>query len=99
MKTSGNITNFAAPILRESREYFPRSNNNTLLDIFNYVYAVLGIIAVIMVVYAGIQMVISQGNSEKVATARRTVIYSIVGLIIIILSGTIVNFFVNRLSA
>ena len=60
---------------------------------------ILGVLAVIMVIYAGIQLIISLGNSEKVATARRTIIYSIAGLVIIILSSTIVNFFLNRFTS
>ena len=76
----------------------PKADNNDVLNIFNLFYAIFGIIAVLMVVYASIQLIISQGNAEKVATARRNVIYSIVGLIVIASAGTIIGFIIGRIA-
>ena len=50
-----------------------------------------------MIVYAGIQYVISAGDSGKVAKAKNIIIYAIVGLLIAVFSYTIVNFVVKNL--
>jgi hypothetical protein len=76
----------------------PKADNNDVLNIFNLFYAIFGIIAVLMVVYASIQLIISQGNAEKVATARRNVIFSIVGLIVIASAGAIIGFIIGQVA-
>ncbi len=50
------------------------------------------ILAVIFVIYAGIQWVMSGGDKQKIQSARNRLVYSIIGLIIISLSLFIVNF-------
>lgn len=59
---------------------------------------VLGdILALVFVVYAGIQWVMSGGDKQKIQAARNRLIYSIVGLIVISISffivKTIIGFF------
>lgn len=75
-----------------SSDYLPKTNANSFGTILNYVLAIFGAVAVIMVVYSGIQLIISQGNSEKVAQARRGVIYAVVGLLVIGFAQVIVLF-------
>ncbi len=45
-----------------------------------------GVVAVIMVTYGGIKFLLSGGEQEKVAGARRTITFALIGLAIIILS-------------
>jgi hypothetical protein len=70
----------------------PKNDLSSVSDITTVVFGIFGAIAVIIVIYSGIQLIISQGNSEKVAQARRGVIYSIVGLIVIAVAQVIVLF-------
>ncbi len=60
--------------------------------IINVLISLVGIVAVAVMVYAGIVMATSQGESAKVARARAAMIYGVVGLIICILAFAIVNF-------
>lgn len=57
-----------------------------------------GVAAVFFLIYGGIQYVTSQGQPDKLSFARRTLIYSIVGLVVVILSRVIVQFIVNALA-
>lgn len=77
--------------------YLPKPSES-LNDIINFVFAIFGAIAVLIVVYAGVQLILSNGNAEKVATSRRTIIYAIVGLIVMSLAWVIVGFVVKRLA-
>ena len=72
--------------------YLPKANTPQLQTIVSVVLTIVGAIAVFVVVFAGIQMVISAGNTEKVATARKALIAAIAGLVIIFSAQLIVSF-------
>lgn len=64
----------------------------TVHDIFNTVFVILGSLSFLMIVLSGLLYVISQGDPSRTARARNTIIYSAVGLVVAILSSTIVNY-------
>lgn len=74
-----------------------KANSDNLTNIFNIVLGVVGALAFFMLVVAGFRYTISQGDSTKIADAKRMMIYSIVGLVVIALAATIVNFVLDRL--
>lgn len=55
-------------------------------NVINALIVIAGIVAVFMIVWAGYKFVMSEGDSEKISSARKTLIYAIVGLIFIFLS-------------
>lgn len=61
----------------------------------NMLSIVAGVIAVVMIMIAGLKFITSQGDSGKISSARTTVIYAIIGLVIVALSQTIVFFIVG----
>lgn len=65
---------------------------STVISVVNYLLGFLGLVAVLFIIYAGFTMVTSQGDEEAVTNARKMIIYAIIGIIIIFLSFTIVNF-------
>lgn len=65
------------------------------IDIFS---AILGIIAVIMIMVAGFKYITSSGDSSKISSAKSTLIYAIIGLIIVVLSQTIVKFVIDKIA-
>lgn len=60
--------------------------------IINTLLYVIGIIAVIMIVVGGIRYTLSGGNASQVKEAKDTILYAAIGLIIAIMSYSIVNF-------
>lgn len=66
--------------------------------IINFLLFLVGAIAVVIIVYAGFQYVTSAGDSSKVATAKNTIIYAVIGLIVAIMAYAIVNFVVDSFS-
>ncbi len=58
----------------------------------NYFLGILGLVAVGFLIYAGILMVTAGGNEEQVGKARKLIMYAIAGIVIILLSYTIVQF-------
>ena len=68
------------------------SNFRTLaLTILDYFLSFLGFGAVIFVIYGGVLYVTAGGAQDKVATAKKILMYAGVGLIIILLSYALVN--------
>lgn len=64
----------------------------TVVNIFSIV---VGVISVIMIIYAGFRYVTSGGDSNSVTSARNTLIYAVVGLIIVAISQLIVHYVLN----
>ncbi len=60
--------------------------------IINVILGIIGLVAVVMMIIGGISFVTSQGDAGKVAKARNTILYGVVGLIIALLAFAIVNF-------
>ena len=74
-----------------------QKKNNTSTDsltqsIINLILYIAGIMSVIMVIVAGIMYATAHGVPDKVANAKRTLIYAVVGLLISALSVAIVRF-------
>ncbi|MFA6198215.1 MAG: hypothetical protein WC734_03640 [Patescibacteria group bacterium] len=65
---------------------------DVIILVIKYLVGVLGIIALVMVVYGGFQYIYSAGNSERLQKARDTIIYAIIGMVIVILSLSILRF-------
>ena len=68
-----------------------------LRTIINWVTMIVGILAVIMIIYGGVMMMISMGDPGRNKKARDTILYGIIGLIIVLLAYAIVNFILNIL--
>ncbi len=60
--------------------------------IINIILYISGLISIIMIIVAGIMYVTAHGYSEKVANAKRTLIYAVVGLVVSVLAVAIVSF-------
>ncbi len=59
--------------------------------VVNTLLFIVGTLAVIMIIVSGIFYVISSGDAGKVAKAKNTLMYSIVGLIIAFVAFALVN--------
>lgn len=69
---------------------------NMIQIVINILLYVLGTISVIMIVIGGVRFTTSNGDPASTKTARMTIIYSVVGLVVAILSYAIVNLVVGR---
>lgn len=74
-----------------------KTANSLITTIVNILTALVGIIAVIMIIVGGFKFITSGGESNSVAGARKTIIYALVGLIIVVLAQVIVRFVLGKL--
>ncbi|CAN5341487.1 hypothetical protein BH09PAT4_BH09PAT4_08620 [soil metagenome] len=68
------------------------SLNTLLTQIVNIFSAVVGVVAVVMIIVGGLRYITSGGDSGKVGTAKNTLIYAIIGLVVVALAQIIVHF-------
>ena len=67
--------------------------------VVNIFSIIVGIIAVVMIIYGGFRYITSGGDSGRVGAAKNSLIYAIVGLIIVALAQIIVHYVLNTVSS
>lgn len=65
--------------------------------ITNTALFIIGALSVIMLIYGGIKYVLSSGDAKQVESAKNTIMYAIIGVIVALLAGAIVNFVLTTL--
>ncbi len=81
----------------EALQNLPQTDPNIILqNAINLILYLPGATAIIMVIYSGLQLTTSAGNPGAIARAKNTLIYSIVGLVIVVLAFSIVNFVIGK---
>lgn len=64
--------------------------------IINVLLYIIGILSVVMIIFSGLKYVNSRGDAESIKSAKNTLLYAVVGLVVAMLAFTIVNFVVGR---
>lgn len=72
-----------------------RTLKDQILVFINYFLTFLGIVSVAGVVYSGILMVTSIGNEEQFEKGKKYLGYMLIGILIVLLSYSLVNFAIN----
>lgn len=65
----------------------------------NVLLFVIGAVSVVMLIIGGIRYTVSQGDSSAVTSAKNTILYSVVGLLVAILAFAAVNFVIGSFAA
>ena len=72
------------------------SVDSLVATVVNILSIIVGIAAVIMIIVGGFKYVASGGDANKVSSAKSTLIYAIVGLLIAVLAQFIVHFVLDN---
>ena len=62
----------------------------------NVVLGLIALAAVIMIIIGGLNYTTSQGDAAKVKKAKDTILYGVIGLVIVLLAFAIVNFVLGQ---
>lgn len=65
------------------------------INILSVVLTLLGVIAIIMIVYGGFKWMTSAGSDEKIKEAKKLITAAIIGLLIILMAYAITQFVIN----
>lgn len=71
--------------------------NGLLLNVSRVVAIIAGATAVIVIIIGSIRYVTSSGDSNGVNSAKLTIIYALLGLVVIALAESIITFVVGKL--
>ncbi len=66
--------------------------NQLVATVVNLFSVIVGVVAVLMIIVGGFRYITSGGDSGNVSTAKNTILYAIVGLVIVALAQFIVKF-------
>jgi hypothetical protein len=72
------------------------TGDQVLQNGLNLAYFVMAIIAVIVIIVAGIMYATSGGDSAAVTKAKNLILYSVVGIVVILAAWGITNFVIGR---
>ena len=70
--------------------------NSLLTKIINIFSVIVGVVAVVMIIVGGFRYITSGGKDEGVKTAKNTILYALIGLVVVALAQIIVKFVLNK---
>lgn len=74
-----------------------KSGDQVLGNILNLFYFIAGIVAVIIIIIAGFSFTVSGSNPSALAKARNAILYSAIGLVVILSAFGITQFVLGRI--
>jgi len=72
--------------------------NDIIHTIVNLLSAIVGVVAVLMIIVGGFRYITSGGNDTSVTSAKNTILYAIIGLVVVALAQLIVRFTLSKLT-
>ena len=72
--------------------------NGIIKTVINIFSVIVGVVAVIMIIIGGLRYITSGGDSGNVSGAKNTIIYAIIGLVVVALAQFIVQFVLNKVT-
>jgi hypothetical protein len=73
--------------------------NRILKRVVNFLSAIIGVVAVIMIIFGGFRYITSGGSDNTVTSAKNTILYAIIGLVIVALAQLLVRFVVKLIGS
>lgn len=71
--------------------------NRIVHSIINIFSLIVGFVSVIMIIIGGLKYITSGGDSSNITGAKNTIIYAIIGIVIVALSQFIVRFVLSKI--
>jgi heme O synthase-like polyprenyltransferase len=67
-----------------------------IFGLLNLTVSIAALVAVIFLVYAGFRYILAAGDEKKIEEATKTIIYSLIGLVICFIAPLVVRFLVSN---
>ena len=69
--------------------------NGILIKVIDILSLIVGVACVLVIIISGLRFIVSAGDSNAISSARRSLIYAVVGLLIVIISRALVLFILS----
>jgi hypothetical protein len=73
--------------------------NDTIKLAVNVLTMIVGVIALIMIIVGGLKYITSGGDATQTAGAKNTIMYAVIGLVVVALAQIIVRFVLTKIPA
>ena len=93
-ETGGGLAGCRDEVSLEKKSGDTPSYLETLTNVFIYAG---GVVAVAFLIFGGVKYVNSAGDAARVQSAKNTIVYAIVGLIVVALARAIIGFVIGTL--
>lgn len=87
---------FCKDAKQDANKSITSGQNGILYKIAQTIVLLTGAISVIMIIIGGFKYVMSNGDSGSVKSAKDTIMYALIGLLVAIFAQTIVSFVLSR---
>lgn len=91
------ILKIVAADVKSELDKLPHATNLDIQTILNWIYGIMGVVAVIFIVYSAVGYLTSQGDPAKTKKASQSIAFAVIGLAIILLAAAITTFVFNAL--
>ncbi len=72
-------------------------SNGLIVKITQIIAIIAGAAAVLVIIISGLRFVLSDGDSSQATNARNSILYAVVGLIIIVIAASIISLVMSNL--
>lgn len=96
---SGGLKGGADSAKGEDQQTDLFGDNGVFKTITNVLLFIIGAISVIMLIIGGIRYTVSNGDAAAVTSAKNTILYAVIGIVIAILAYALVNFVIGSFAA
>lgn len=70
--------------------------NDIISSVINIFSFIIGVVAVFMIIISGLKYITAQGDSAGLSSAKNTLLYAIIGLVVVASAQIIVKFVIHR---
>lgn len=86
----------ASSVICQQQQGGKAKANKFIQDVISTLLFVLGAICVIVIIIGGIRYATSGGDSGQIKSAKDTILYAVIGLVVALLAYAIVRFVLNN---
>jgi len=97
--TAGGLSAAAECAKSEDQPADLFADGGVFQDITDVLLFIIGAVSVVMLIIGGIRYTISQGDSSAVTSAKNTILYAVIGLIVAILAYAVIHYVIGALAA
>jgi hypothetical protein len=98
---NGNNNTGSSAVCTDTNKANGNPTANPVIDRFQKITLIVayvaGAAAVLMILAGSIKYITSAGDSNKISSAKNTIIYALIGVIVIVLAASIIEFVVTKI--
>ena len=94
-----NITSGTQSACTSSQGNADQKINDIVKLVINIFSWIVGIVAVVMIIVGGLKYITSGGDSSSTGSAKNTILFAVVGLIVVALSQFLVRFVLEKVTS